>query len=120
MSEIGAALANLANEQRAAVLYRDVLGLSYGETADRMGMSVNAVTMLLHRGRRRLREVLGVAAGAFGSWRWLREGGTPQVAAVKARPQSSPRPVSRRAESSRPSTRRGRSLRCEPMPRLRR
>jgi RNA polymerase sigma-70 factor (ECF subfamily) len=83
MSEIRAALANLPREQRAAVLYRDVLGLSYGETADRMGTSVNAVTMLLHRGRRRLREVLGVAAGAFGSWRWLREGGTSQVAAVK-------------------------------------
>jgi RNA polymerase sigma-70 factor (ECF subfamily) len=83
MPEIRAALTNLPREQRAAVLYRDVLGLSYGETAEQMGTSVNAVTMLLHRGRRRLREALGVAAGGFGLWRWLRQGGTPQVAAVK-------------------------------------
>ena len=83
MSEIREALANLPGEQRAAVLYRDVLGFSYGETAEQMGMSVNAVTMLLHRGRRRLRQTLGVAVGGVGSWRWLRQGGTPQVAAVK-------------------------------------
>ena len=51
MPEIRAALASLPKEQRAAVVYRDVLGLSYGETAEQMGKSVNAVTMLLHRGR---------------------------------------------------------------------
>ena len=83
MSEIRDALANLPREQRAAVLYRDVLGFSYGETAEQMGTSVNAVTMLLHRGRRRLRQTLGVAVGGVGSWRWLRQGGTPQVAVVK-------------------------------------
>jgi hypothetical protein len=83
MSEIRAALASLPREQRAAVLYRDVLGLSYGETAQQMGTSVNAVTMLLHRGRRRLRQTLGVTAGGVGLWRWLRQGGTPQVAIAK-------------------------------------
>jgi RNA polymerase sigma-70 factor (ECF subfamily) len=83
MSEIREALANLPGEQRAAVLYRDVLGFSYGETAEQMGTSVSAVTMLLHRGRRRLRQTLGVAVGGIGMWRWLRQGGTPQVAAVK-------------------------------------
>ena len=83
MSEIRDALANLPREQRAAVLYRDVLGFSYGETAEQMGTSVNAVTMLLHRGRRRLRQTLGVAVGGVGSWRWLRQGGTPQVPVVK-------------------------------------
>jgi RNA polymerase sigma factor (sigma-70 family) len=83
MSEIREALANLPRKQRAAVLYRDVLGFSYGETAEQMGTSVSAVTMLLHRGRRRLRQTLGVAVGGVGSWRWLRQGGTPQVAAVK-------------------------------------
>ena len=55
MSEIRAALAGLPKEQRAAVVYRDLLGLSYGETAEQMGTTVNAVTMLLHRGRRQLR-----------------------------------------------------------------
>ncbi len=82
MSEIRAALASLPTEQRAAVLYRDVLGLSYGETAEQMGTSVNAVTMLLHRGRQRLRQTLVIAAGGLGC-RWLKQAGMPQVAVVK-------------------------------------
>jgi hypothetical protein len=73
----------LPREQRAAVVYRDVLGLSYDETAAEMGKSVNAVTMLLHRGRRRLRQTLGLTAGGFGLWRWLRQSGMPQVAVAK-------------------------------------
>jgi RNA polymerase sigma-70 factor (ECF subfamily) len=81
--EIRAALASLPKEQRAAVVYRDVLGLSYDETAEQMGKSVNAVTMLLHRGRGRLRQTLGVTAGGFGLWRWLRQSGMPQAAVVK-------------------------------------
>jgi RNA polymerase sigma-70 factor (ECF subfamily) len=81
--EIRAALASLPREQRAAVVYRDVLGLSYDETAEQMGKSVNAVTMLLHRGRRRLRQALGVTAGGFGLWRWLRQYGMSQAAVVK-------------------------------------
>ena len=83
MPELRAALTSLPREQRAAVLYRDVLGLSYGETAEQMGTTVNAVTMLLHRGRRRLRETLGVTVGGVGLWRWLRRAGTPQVAVAK-------------------------------------
>jgi RNA polymerase sigma-70 factor (ECF subfamily) len=82
-SEIRAALASLPREQRAAVLYRDVLGLSYGETADQMGRSVNAVTMLLHRGRHRLRQTLVVTAAGAGLWRWLKQASTSQVAAAK-------------------------------------
>jgi RNA polymerase sigma-70 factor (ECF subfamily) len=83
MPEIRAALASLPSEQRAAVVYRDVLGLSYDETAERMGKSVNAVTMLLHRGRGRLRQTLGVTAGGIGLWRWLKQAGMPQVAVAK-------------------------------------
>jgi RNA polymerase sigma-70 factor (ECF subfamily) len=83
MSEIRAALASLPKEQRAAVVYRDVLGLSYGETAEQMGTSVNAVTMLLHRGRQRLRQTLGVSVGGLGLARWLKKAGMPQVAVVK-------------------------------------
>lgn len=81
--EIHAALASLPREQRAAVVYRDVLGLSYDETAAEMGKSVNAVTMLLHRGRGRLRQTLGVTAGGFGLWRWLRQSAMSQAAVVK-------------------------------------
>ena len=83
MSEIRAALASLPREQRAAVLYRDVLGLSYGETAEQMGTSVNAVTMLLHRGRQRLRQTLAVTVGGLGLWRWSKHAAMPQVAVVK-------------------------------------
>ena len=82
--EIRAALASLPSEQRAAVVYRDVLGLSYDETAAQMGKSVNAVTMLLHRGRGRLRETLGVTAGGIGLWRWVKRAGMPQVAVGKS------------------------------------
>ena len=83
LPELSAALASLPKEQRAAVVYRDLLGLSYGETAQQMGTSVNAVTMLLHRGRRRLRQTLGVTAGGIGLWRWLKQAGMPQVAVAK-------------------------------------
>jgi RNA polymerase sigma-70 factor, ECF subfamily len=83
MSDLRAALASLPKGQRAAVLYRDLLGLSYGETADQMGTTVNAVTMLLHRGRQRLRQTLGVAAPGVGLWRWSKRAGLPQVAAAK-------------------------------------
>ena len=83
MPEIRDALAGLPRKQRAAVLYRDVLGLSYGETAEQMGTSVNAVTMLLHRGRQRLRQTLGVTVGGLGLSRWLKRAGMPQVAALK-------------------------------------
>ena len=81
--EIRAALASLPSEQRAAVVYRDLLGLSYGETAEQMGTSVNAVTMLLHRGRKRLRQTLGVTVGGIGVWRWARRAGMPQMAVAK-------------------------------------
>jgi RNA polymerase sigma-70 factor (ECF subfamily) len=83
LPEIRAALASLPAEQRAAVLYRDLLGLSYGETAEQMGTSVNAVTMLLHRGRRRLRRTLGVATAVPGLWRWTKKAGLPHAAAAK-------------------------------------
>jgi RNA polymerase sigma factor (sigma-70 family) len=83
MPELRAALNKLPREQCAAVLYRDVLGLSYGETAEQMGTTVNAVTMLLHRGRRSLRQTLAGTVGGIGFWRWLRRAGTRQVAIAK-------------------------------------
>ena len=82
-AEIHAALTSLPRQQQAAVLYRDVLGLSYGETAEQMGTSVDAVTMLLHRGRKRLRETLGVSAGGVWLWRWLNRAGPQQAVLAK-------------------------------------
>ena len=80
---IRAALASLPREQREAVVYRDLLGLSYDETAEEMGKSVNAVTMLLHRGRKGLRQALGVTTGGIWLTRWLKRAGMPQVAVAK-------------------------------------
>ena len=81
--EIRAALASLPREQREAVVYRDLFGLSYDETAEQMGKSVNAVTMLLHRGRKGLRQTLGATTGGVWLWRWVKRAGMPQVATGK-------------------------------------
>ena len=94
MPELCAALTSLPREQRAAVLYRDVLGLSYGETAEQMGTTVNAVTMLLHRGRLRLRRTLfGVrsSSGCRGGCEGERAGrGAVRVRAQSCSPAVSP------------------------------
>lgn len=76
LPEIKAALAGLPKNEQAAVLYRDLIGLSYAETAAEMGTTVPAVTMLLHRARSRLRGRLGIALVGVGRWRWLRGDGS--------------------------------------------
>jgi len=83
LPEIKAALAGLPKHEQTAVLYRDVLGLSYAEMAEQMGRSVPAVTMLLHRARSRLRGLLGIALVGEGLWRWLR-GNEWEAAAANA------------------------------------
>ncbi len=83
LPEIKAALRGLPKNEQAAVVYRDLLGLSYAETAAQMGATVPAVTMLLHRARSRLRKVLGIAPPGVGPWKWLR-GSPGHVAAAKA------------------------------------
>jgi RNA polymerase sigma factor (sigma-70 family) len=83
LPEITAALKGLPKSQQAALVYRDVLGLSYAETAAQMGATVPAVTMLLHRARSGLRKVLGVALPGAGLWKWLRSG-PGQATAAKA------------------------------------
>jgi DNA-directed RNA polymerase specialized sigma24 family protein len=53
------ALRTLKPAERAAVLLTKSYGFSYGEVADVLGVSVDAVTNHVHRGLRRLRERLG-------------------------------------------------------------
>ena len=74
LPEIKAALQGLSKKEQAAVVYRDVLGLSYAEMAVQMDATVPAVTMTLHRARSRLRDILGIALPGAGCWRWLRDG----------------------------------------------
>jgi RNA polymerase sigma-70 factor (ECF subfamily) len=84
LPEIKAALAHLSKTEQAAVLYRDLLGLSYAETAEQMGTTVPAVTMLLHRARLRLRRVLAGILVGLGLSRCLRDGAWQATAAKAA------------------------------------
>jgi RNA polymerase sigma-70 factor (ECF subfamily) len=52
------ALGELPPRHSEAFCLRHVSGLSYGEIAEEMGVSVDAVGVLLHRARRRLQELL--------------------------------------------------------------
>jgi RNA polymerase sigma-70 factor (ECF subfamily) len=53
------ALRRLSPNQRAAIVLRHVLDLDASEVARRMGTAVPTVRVHIHRGRKRLRELLG-------------------------------------------------------------
>ena len=61
-----AALAELPDRQRIAVVLRDIDGLANPEIATILGISVEAVESLAARGRRALREALGVRRNELG------------------------------------------------------
>ena len=52
------ALATLPPEQRRVFVFREIVGLSYGEIAEELDATVGSVQMLLFRARRSLRDVL--------------------------------------------------------------
>jgi RNA polymerase sigma-70 factor (ECF subfamily) len=52
------AMDKLPAEQRAALIFRDVEGLSYREMAEAMGCSIGTVMSRLHYGRKRIQELL--------------------------------------------------------------
>jgi RNA polymerase sigma-70 factor (ECF subfamily) len=52
------AMDKLPTEQRAALIFRDVEGLSYQEMAEAMGCSIGTVMSRLHYGRKRIQELL--------------------------------------------------------------
>jgi len=52
------AMDKLPTEQRAALIFRDVEGLSYQEMAEAMGCSIGTVMSRLHYGRKRMQELL--------------------------------------------------------------
>ena len=56
--EVQLALRRLPEEFRTAVVLCDVVGLSYEEIADAIGVPVGTVRSRIHRGRRMLREAL--------------------------------------------------------------
>jgi RNA polymerase sigma-70 factor (ECF subfamily) len=52
------AMDKLPSEQKAALIFRDVEGLSYQEMAEAMGCSIGTVMSRLHYGRKRMQESL--------------------------------------------------------------
>jgi RNA polymerase sigma-70 factor (ECF subfamily) len=51
---------------RTLVILKDVYGLSHEDIADELGISVAAAKVRLHRGRKRMREILDEAEGRDG------------------------------------------------------
>lgn len=58
MERLSAALDELPAKLRAVVVLKDVYGLSHEDIGDELGISVAAAKVRLHRGRKRLRDVL--------------------------------------------------------------
>jgi RNA polymerase sigma-70 factor (ECF subfamily) len=58
LDHVGRALADLPPRLRAVVVLKDVYGLPHEAIAEELGISVSAAKVRLHRGRRRLRDVL--------------------------------------------------------------
>jgi len=56
--KLNAAMAKLPKDQKAAIIYRDVEGLSYQEMAEVMGCNIGTVMSRLHYARKRMRELL--------------------------------------------------------------
>jgi RNA polymerase sigma factor (sigma-70 family) len=56
--DVQAALSGLPEEYRAAVVLCDVVGLSYGEIAESLGIPSGTVRSRIHRGRALLRDAL--------------------------------------------------------------
>jgi RNA polymerase sigma-70 factor (ECF subfamily) len=52
------AMNKLSAEQKAALIFRDVEGLSYQEMAEAMGCSIGTVMSRLHYGRKKMQELL--------------------------------------------------------------
>ena len=58
LDELAVALDQLPPKLRVLVVLKDVYGLSHEEIADELGISVAAAKVRLHRGRRKLRDLL--------------------------------------------------------------
>jgi RNA polymerase sigma-70 factor (ECF subfamily) len=58
MAQLSAALQELPPRLRALVVLKDVYGLSHEDIADELGISVTAAKVRLHRGRKRMRDLL--------------------------------------------------------------
>jgi RNA polymerase sigma-70 factor (ECF subfamily) len=67
---IGRALCSLPDAHREVIVLRDLLGLSAGETAKRLGITVPALKSRLHRARTALREAFEQLAPVASDEEW--------------------------------------------------
>jgi RNA polymerase sigma-70 factor (ECF subfamily) len=58
LDRLAVALEQLPPKLRVLVVLKDVYGMSHDEIADELGISVSAAKVRLHRGRRKLRDLL--------------------------------------------------------------
>jgi RNA polymerase sigma-70 factor (ECF subfamily) len=58
LARLGVALDQLPPKLRVLVVLKDVYGLSHEEIAEELGISVAAAKVRLHRGRKKLRDLL--------------------------------------------------------------
>jgi RNA polymerase sigma-70 factor (ECF subfamily) len=72
LSEVAVALDQLPPSMRTTVILKDVYGLSHEDIAAETGISVAAAKVRLHRGRKRLRDLLDDAEGRPGEGRSAR------------------------------------------------
>jgi RNA polymerase sigma-70 factor (ECF subfamily) len=56
--KLNAAMAKLSEDQKSAIIFRELEGLSYHEMAEVMGCSIGTVMSRLHYARKRMREIL--------------------------------------------------------------
>ncbi|MEX2254914.1 MAG: RNA polymerase sigma factor [Acidimicrobiia bacterium] len=66
LGELSVALDQLPPSLRTLVILKDVYGLSHEAIAEELGISVAAAKVRLHRGRKRLREILDETEGRDG------------------------------------------------------
>jgi RNA polymerase sigma-70 factor (ECF subfamily) len=72
LGDVAAALDQLPPSMRTTVILKDVYGLSHEDIAAETGISVAAAKVRLHRGRKRLRDLLDVTEGRHGEGRSAR------------------------------------------------
>jgi RNA polymerase sigma-70 factor (ECF subfamily) len=58
LAELAEAVDQLPPKLRSIVILKDVYGLSHEDIAEELGISVAAAKVRLHRGRKKLRDVL--------------------------------------------------------------
>ena len=68
LDRLSGALDELPPKLRVLVVLKDVYGLSHEEIAEELGISVSAAKVRLHRGRRRLRDLLYDESRNDGRW----------------------------------------------------